>query len=156
MEIERKFLVEGEFRPYAIKKLRITQGYISSNPERTVRIRKKGDRAYITIKGAGSPSGATRYEWEKEISLKEAEELFKICEPGIIDKIRHLVPVGAHTFEVDEFLGKNQGLILTEVELQSEDEIFEKPPWLGREVTGDIRYYNSMLVKNPLRSGSIS
>lgn len=148
-EIERKFLVKGEFKPLANKQTRITQGYLSSVPERTVRVRIKGDKGFITIKGIGSQSGASRYEWEKEIPVEEVNELLKICEPGVIDKIRYLVTVGKHTFEVDEFFGDNQGLTVAEIELNAEDEAFQKPNWLGEEVTGDSRYYNSMLMKNP-------
>lgn len=148
-EIERKFLVKGEFKSLANKQTRITQGYLSSVPERTVRVRIKGDKGFITIKGIGSQSGASRYEWEKEIPVEEVNELLKICEPGVIDKIRYLVKVGEHTFEVDEFFGNNQGLTVAEIELNAEDEAFQKPNWLGEEVTGDSRYYNSMLMKNP-------
>ncbi|MDD4385355.1 MAG: CYTH domain-containing protein [Bacteroidales bacterium] len=148
-EIERKFLVKGEFKPLSNKQTRITQGYLSSVPERTVRVRIKGDKGFITIKGIGSQSGASRYEWEKEIPVEEVNELLKICEPGVIDKIRYLVTVGKHTFEVDEFFGDNQGLTVAEIELNSEDEAFQKPSWLGDEVTGDAKYYNSMLMKNP-------
>jgi adenylate cyclase len=148
-EIERKFLVSGEFKSLAQKQTRITQGYLSSVPERTVRVRIKGDKGYITIKGIGSASGASRYEWEKEIPLSEVEDLLKICEPGVIDKTRFLVKAGDHTFEVDEFYGDNQGLVVAEIELGSEDESFEKPGWLGEEITGDVRYYNAMLMKNP-------
>jgi adenylate cyclase len=148
-EIERKFLVKGEFKNLASKETRIVQGYLSSVPERTVRVRIKGDKGFITIKGIGSASGATRYEWEKEIPTSEVEELLKICEPGVIDKTRYLVKVGNHTFEVDEFYGENQGLTVAEIELNSESEDFVKPEWLGDEVTGDTKYYNSMLMKNP-------
>jgi len=148
-EIERKFLVKGEFKQMSNKQTRITQGYLSSVPERTVRVRIKGDKGFITIKGIGSQSGASRYEWEKEISVDEVNDLLKICEPGVIDKIRYLVKAGEHTFEVDEFFGDNQGLTIAEVELNAEDEAFEKPNWLGEEVTGDVKYYNSMLMKNP-------
>ena len=148
-EIERKFLVVGDYKPLAVKHTRITQGYLSSVPERTVRVRIKGDKGFITIKGIGSQSGASRYEWEKEIPVEEVNELLTICEPGVIDKIRHLVKVGNHTYEVDEFFGENQGLTVAEIELSSEDEAFEKPSWLGSEVTGDARYYNSMLMNNP-------
>lgn len=148
-EIERKFLVKGEFKKFASKETRIVQGYLSSVPERTVRVRIKGDKGYITIKGIGSASGATRFEWEKEIPASEVEELLKICEPGVIDKTRYLVKSGNHTFEVDEFYGENQGLTLAEIELSSEEESFQKPDWLGDEVTGDTKYYNSMLMKNP-------
>lgn len=148
-EIERKFLVKGEFKNLASKETRIVQGYLSSVPERTVRVRIKGDKGFITIKGIGSASGATRYEWEKEIPTSEVEELLKICEPGVIDKSRFLVKVGNHTFEVDEFYGENKGLRVAEIELGSELEEFVKPEWLGEEVTGNTKYYNSMLMKNP-------
>jgi len=148
-EIERKFLVKGEYKNLAIKETRIVQGYLSSVPERTVRVRIKGDKGFITIKGIGNASGASRYEWEKEIPAIEVEELLKICEPGVIDKTRYLVKSGNHTFEVDEFYGENNGLVVAEIELSSEDESFDKPDWLGEEVTGDTRYFNSMLMKNP-------
>lgn len=149
-EIERKFLVNSDvFKSEAAKEIRITQGYLSSVPERTVRVRIKGSKGYITIKGIGSASGASRYEWEKEIPVVEVEELLKICEPGVIDKTRYEVKSGRFTFEVDEFYGENQGLVVAEVELTGEDDHFEKPQWLGTEVTGDPRYYNSMLMKNP-------
>ena len=151
-EIERKFLVAGEFKGLAKKATRITQGYLSSVPERTVRVRIKGDKGFITIKGIGSASGASRYEWEKEIPVAEVEELLKICEPGVIDKTRFLVEAGEHTYEVDEFYGDNEGLTVAEVELSSEDENFVKPEWLGEEVTGDVKYYNSMLMKNPYKN----
>lgn len=150
-EIERKFLVKGEFKSEARKSTRITQGYLSSVPERTVRVRIKGEKGFITIKGIGSASGASRYEWEKEIPVSEVEELLKICEPGVIDKTRFEVSRGKHVFEVDEFYGENEGLVVAEVELSSEDETFEKPAWLGDEVTGDARYFNSMLMKNPYK-----
>ncbi len=148
-EIERKFLVKGDFKPFVKQSMRIVQGYLSSVPERTVRVRIKGDKGFLTVKGIGNESGASRFEWEKEISKEDVENLLKICEPGIIDKTRYLVEVGNHTYEVDEFYGDNQGLIVAEVELESENEAFEKPEWLGEEVTGDARYYNSMLMKHP-------
>jgi len=148
-EIERKFLVCGEFKQMAHKETRITQGYLSSVPERTVRVRTKGEKGFITIKGMGNASGASRFEWEKEIPAEEVRELLKICEPGVIDKTRYQVKAGPHTFEVDEFYGENQGLIVAEVELGAENETFEKPEWLGEEVTGDVKYYNSMLMKHP-------
>ncbi len=150
-EIERKFLVNGEFKNEAFKETRITQGYLSSVPERTVRVRVKGEKGFITIKGIGDASGASRYEWEKEIPVKEVKELLEICEPGVIDKTRYLVKHGDHTYEVDEFYGDNEGLVIAEVELQSADESFEKPQWLGEEVTGEVRYYNSMLMKTPYK-----
>ncbi|NPD47047.1 MULTISPECIES: CYTH domain-containing protein [unclassified Lentimicrobium] len=148
-EIERKFLVKGDYKEDVFKSTRITQGYLSSVPERTVRVRVKGDKGFITIKGKGNTSGASRYEWEKEIAVEEVNELLEICEPGIIDKTRSLVKSGKHTFEVDEFYGENLGLTVAEVELSSEEEAFEKPAWLGEEVTGDVKYYNSMLMKTP-------
>ncbi len=151
-EIERKFLVKGEFKSKAKKQIRIIQGYLSSNPERTVRVRLKEDKGFITIKGISNASGTTRYEWEKEIPINEAKDLLEICEEGFIDKTRFLVDVGIHTFEVDEFYGENEGLIVAEIELKSEDEEFERPDWLGGEVTGDVRYFNSNLLKNPYKN----
>ncbi len=152
-EIERKFLVKSDaFKEQAVKATRITQGYISSVPERTVRVRIKGDKGFITIKGIGNESGASRFEWEKEIPVEDVKELLKICEPGIIDKTRYLVKVGNHTFEVDEFYGDNEGLVVAEVELKDENEEIEKPDWLGKEVTGDVKYFNSMLMKNPYKN----
>lgn len=148
-EIERKFLVKGEFKSEAYSQSHIVQGYISSARGRTVRVRIRDEKGYLTIKGASNASGTSRYEWEKEIPLNEARELMRLCEPGIIDKTRYLVKSGRHTFEVDEFYGENQGLILAEVELTSEDEAFEKPQFIGEEVTGDRRYYNSTLMKQP-------
>ena len=152
LEIERKFLVSGDFRSAATKATHITQGYLCSVPERTVRVRVKGDKGYMTVKGIGSDSGASRFEWEKEIPVEDVRELLKICEPGVIDKTRYLVPAGKHTFEVDEFYGDNEGLVVAEVELSSEDEEFVRPEWLGEEVTGDARYYNSMLMKKPYKT----
>ena len=152
LEIERKFLVSGDFRSAATKATHITQGYLCSVPERTVRVRIKGDKGYMTVKGIGSDSGASRFEWEKEIPVEDVRELLKICEPGVIDKTRYLVPAGRHTFEVDEFYGDNEGLVVAEVELSSEDEEFVRPEWLGEEVTGDARYYNSMLMKKPYKT----
>lgn len=151
-EIERKFLVDGDFKPFVFKSTRITQGYLSSVPERTVRVRVKGDKGYITIKGIGNESGASRFEWEKEISVDEVKELLKICEPGVIDKTRYLVKAGELTFEVDEFYGDNEGLVVAEIELPSEDATFVRPTWLGEEVTGTPKYYNSMLMKYPYKS----
>ncbi len=148
-EIERKFFVTGDFRSGILRSYRIIQGYLSSVPGRTVRIRIKEDSAFITIKGPGDPSGVSRDEWEKEISITDAEELLNLCEPGILNKIRHEILVGKHLFEVDEFLGKNAGLIIAEVELSEADESFEKPSWIGKEVTGDIRFYSSSLSLHP-------
>lgn len=150
LEIERKFLVCNDgYRREAFGSSRIKQGYICSERGRTVRVRIRDDKGYLTIKGASDEKGLSRYEFEKEILLDEAEQLLKLCEPGMIDKTRFLVKSGSHTFEVDEFYGENEGLVIAEVELQSEDEPFEKPGFIGREVTGDRRYYNSHLLKHP-------
>ena len=148
-EIERKFLVAGDFKQGASESFRLIQGYISTDPDRTVRVRINGSQGFFTIKGRSSADGLSRYEWEKEIPVEEARELMELCGPGIIDKTRYLVPCGDHIFEVDEFYGSNQGLVLAEIELADEQETFRKPSWLGEEVTGDIRYYNSMLMKCP-------
>ncbi|WP_077155949.1 CYTH domain-containing protein [Bacteroides bouchesdurhonensis] len=151
-EIERKFLVSGEFKSQAFAQDRIIQGYICSTQGRTVRVRIRDNKGYLTIKGASNVSGTSRYEWEQELPLAEAEELMKLCEPGVIDKTRYLVRCGKHVFEVDEFYGDNEGLIVAEVELASEDEAFEKPSFIAEEVTGDRRYYNSQLMKKPYRT----
>jgi len=150
-EIERKFLVKGEFKSHAYRALRIMQGYLSSVPERTVRIRVCDEQGFITVKGKSSADGMTRYEWQKEIPVAEARELLSLCEPGVIDKTRYLIRTNTHLFEIDEFYGENEGLVLAEVELATENEIFESPAWLGREVTGDLRYYNAMLSQHPYR-----
>jgi len=150
-EIERKFLVRAEYKHLASKSYRIAQGYLSSVPERTVRIRIKGDKGFITIKGKSNESGLSRYEWEKEIPLSEAQELLQLCEPGIIDKIRYEVEFEDQTFEVDEFYGENEGLTIAELELESEDSTFSKPDFLGNEVTGDNRYYNVQLSLKPYK-----
>ena len=153
IEIERKFLVTSEdFKNEASRKYTIKQGFLNTDPERTVRIRVKDNQAFITIKGKGSVSGASRFEWEKEIAVDEAEALFLLCEPGSIEKVRYEISVKNHTYEVDVFEGDNAGLILAEIELTNEDESFVKPDWLGKEVTGDSRYYNSQLSKHPHNS----
>jgi adenylate cyclase len=150
IEIERKFLVTSDaFKRDFVRKNYIAQGYLNSTPERTVRVRIKGDTGYLTIKGKSNETGLSRFEWEKEIALAEAKALLLLCEKGIIEKNRYEVKVGEHLFEVDEFFGENEGLLIAEVELQSESENFEKPNWLGKEVTQDQRYYNSNLSKNP-------
>lgn len=150
LEIERKFLVTSEdYKQQAFSSSRIKQGYICSGHGRTVRVRLRDDRGYLTIKGPSANGGMSRYEFEKEITLDEAEHLFALCEPGMIDKTRYLVKSGQHTFEVDEFYGDNEGLVMAEVELGSEDEPYEKPDFIGREVTGDRRFYNSYLTKMP-------
>lgn len=149
-EIERKFLIKDDaFKAESISKTKITQGFLSTVPERTVRIRIQGDKGFLTVKGIGNKSGASRYEFEKEISIGDAQDLMAICEPGVIEKTRYNVKSGEHTFEIDEFYGDNDGLTVAEVELASEDEVFEKPEWLGVEVTGIVKYYNAMLMKNP-------
>lgn len=148
-EIERKFLVRGEFKSSARKAMRISQGYLSSVPERTVRVRVRDNQGFITVKGKSDIHGVSRFEWEKEISVDDAVALLWLCEPGVIDKTRYLVDYAGHTFEVDEFYGDNEGLVMAEIELSREDEAFEKPDWLGDEVTGDSRYYNAALTKNP-------
>lgn len=151
-EIERKFLVKDGYKQFAFTYLRITQGYLSSDPERIVRVRIYGNRGFLTIKGVSSQSGMSRYELEKEISENEAHELLALCKPGIIDKTRYLVQHGKFTFEVDEFYGENEGLVIAEVELGSEEDEFDKPTWLGEEVTGDKRYYNSRLAITPFKT----
>lgn len=148
-EIERKFLVQGDFSKEAVNATRIVQGYICSLPGRTVRIRIRNDEGFLTIKGPSDEKGLSRYEFEQKIPLADATELLQLCEPGAIDKVRHLIPYGKHTWEVDVFHGANEGLTLAEIELSSEDESFDRPAWLGEEVSGDKRYYNSMLTKYP-------
>jgi len=150
LEIERKFLVlNDDFKTQATSQNRIVQGYLNSDPERTVRVRIKGNKGFLTIKGKGNESGTTRMEWEKEIPLTEAEQLLSLCEKGSIDKVRYEIPVGNHTYEVDVFAGENNGLIIAEIELTSENETFETPSWLGEEVTGNTHYYNAYLSNNP-------
>lgn len=153
VEIERKFLVNSnDFKKEASKSYSIKQGFLNSHEERTVRVRLKNDKGYLTIKGKSSEDGLVRFEWETEITKQEAEQLLALCEDGIIDKIRYEVNFGNHTFEIDEFFGENDGLVIAEVELQSTNEDFNKPEWLGIEVTGDIRYYNSQLSKQPYKN----
>ena len=153
IEIERKFLVISDaFKDQAQQKFRIIQGFLNRNPERTVRVRLKDDKGVLTIKGLSSNDGLSRFEWEKEISKNDAKALLEFCEKGVIDKLRHEVKVDNHVFEVDEFFGDNEGLVIAEVELQSEDESFSKPDWLGEEVTGNIKYYNSQLSKQPFNT----
>lgn len=150
LEIERKFLVtSNDYKNGYSSKKRMAQGFLNTHPERTVRIRISDSEALLTIKGESNISGTTRFEWETEIPLQEAKNLINLCEPSIIEKIRYNVPVGNHIYEIDEFLGENKGLVIAELELQHEDELFKRPPWLGREVTGEIKYYNSQLAKNP-------
>jgi len=153
VEIERKFLVlDDSFKHEAFSSSHIVQGYICSERGRTVRIRIRDEKGYITIKGPSVDGGLSRYEFEQEIALDDARQLMKLCDPGIIDKRRYLVRAGKHTFEVDEFYGDNEGLVMAEVELSAADEAFVKPAFIGQEVTGDRRYYNSQLRSNPYRN----
>lgn len=149
-EIERKFLVKSDaFKEEAFDSQRISQGYLNSESERTVRVRTKGEKAFITVKGKSDEKGLSRFEWEKEIPVEDAKALLKLCEPGQIEKTRYLVKCGEHTFEVDEFYGDNQGLVVAEVELGSEEEDFQAPDWLGEDVSSQSKYSNSSLTKNP-------
>ncbi len=149
-EIERKFLVKSnDYKKSAVSETLIMQGFLNLDPARTVRVRVKGDEGYITVKGLPNATGTTRFEWEKKISAAEAQELMNLCEGPIINKIRYEVPVGAHIFEIDEFNGVNKGLLMAEIELETEDEAFIKPEWLGTEVTGLKKYYNSQLSIKP-------
>lgn len=149
-EIERKFLVKStDFLSESTTSNRIVQGYLNSNPNRTVRVRIKGATGFITVKGKGNESGTTRFEWEKEIPIAEAEQLVLLCEEGVIDKIRYEIPFGNHLYEVDVFEGDNTGLIVAEIELNDENETFEKPKWLGDEITGQERFYNAFLSRTP-------
>ncbi|MEM9141711.1 MAG: CYTH domain-containing protein [Bacteroidota bacterium] len=150
IEIERKFRVQSNsYKEEAVSTTRIVQGFLNTDPERTVRIRIDGDFGYLTVKGLSNTAGTARFEWEKEIEVKEAEILLRLCEPEILEKVRYRIPNGKHTFEVDEFLGSNEGLVVAEIELLTETESFEIPEWIGNEVTGDIKYYNSNLSKQP-------
>ena len=152
-EIERKFLVNSNlYKTQAKHSNYIKQGFLNSDKNRVVRVRIKDDKGFLTIKGPSNTSGTSRYEWEREIPLQEAIELFDLCEEGIIEKHRYLIPIGKHTYEVDEFLDDNLGLTVAEIELNNEYESFEKPTWLGTEVTGDIKYYNSNLIKHPFKN----
>jgi len=148
-----KFLVIGDYKRFVSKERKIIQGFLSTVPERTVRVRINGDKGFLTIKGIGNKSGASRFEFEKEISVDDAKDLMAICEPGVIEKTRFIVPITKGLiFEVDEFYGENEGLTVAEIELPSEETSFEKPEWLGSEVTGEVKYYNAMLMKNPYKN----
>ena len=146
-ETERKFLVKGEFRHLAVKEIDILQTYMSVDPDKTIRLRIADDKAYLTIKSRLVKESISRSEWEFLIPLEDANEMMQVCLPGKIVKIRYLIPAGKHIFEVDVFHDKNEGLIIAEIELSSEDEQFEKPDWLGEEVTGKPEYYNANLIK---------
>lgn len=153
VEIERKFLVLSDaFKIEAARKTKIVQGFLNTHPERTVRVRVKGDSGFLTIKGKSNLTGTTRFEWEQQIDVLDAESLLELCEEGVLEKTRYEIQVGKHTFEVDEFHGVNKGLCVAEIELSSENESFVKPDWLGKEVTGDIKYYNSQLSKQPYKN----
>ena len=152
LEIERKFLVCGEFSNEATEATEIVQGYLSTAPGSTVRIRIRGEKGYITVKGKSDESGIGRYEWEKEIPVDEARELLRLCEPYPVEKTRYLVPFRGHIFEVDVFHGANSGLVMAEIELGSPGEPFDKPSWLGEEVSGDPRYFNYALSVKPYMS----
>ena len=152
-EIERKFLVVGEFKHLAHRSMRLTQGYIASG-RRTVRVRLSDNKAWLTIKGPSLDGGLSRFEWEMEIEPKRALELLPLVEGTLIDKRRYLIEVDGHTFEVDEFYGDNLGLVIAEVELRNIDETFTRPEWLGREVTGEKRFYNSHLRAHPYKEWS--
>lgn len=153
IEIERKFLVKDDsFKREAFTENHIAQGYLSSIPERTVRVRIKGNKGFLTIKGISNESGLSRFEWEKEVPVEEAKNLLLLCEKGVIDKTRFEVKSGNHVYEIDVFHGENEGLVIAEIELNSESETFEKPSWLSNEVTNDKRYYNSYLSNNPYKN----
>ena len=152
IEIERKFLVKSDdYKSEATSKTRIVQGFLNTDPNRTVRVRIKGDAGFITVKGKSNASGTSRFEWEKEITVEEADALLKLCEKGILDKYRYEISVGNHVYEVDEFFVENEGLTIAEIELNDENESFQKPAWLGIEVTGEVKYYNSQLSKHPFK-----
>ena len=155
IEIERKFLVNSDvFKDESFKNTRIIQGFLNTDENRTVRVRLKGNQGFLTVKGKSNESGLSRFEWEREISKTDAEALLELCEKGVIDKMRYEVKAKNQIFEVDEFFGDNEGLIVAEIELTDENETFIKPDWLGKEVTGNIRYYNSQLSKQPFNTWS--
>ncbi|RXJ52301.1 CYTH domain-containing protein [Gelidibacter gilvus] len=155
IEIERKFLVVSDaFKSEAFRRTRIVQAFLNSDKRRVVRVRISGEEGFLTIKGEPSEDGVSRFEWEKQISISDALALLKLCEEGVIDKIRYEVNAGDHVFEVDEFFGTNEGLIVAEIELSHVSEVFLKPKWLGKEVTGQAKYFNSQLLKNPYKNWS--
>lgn len=153
IEIERKFLIKSSsFKEQSFKKSRIIQGFLNTDKKRTVRVRLHGDKGFITVKGQSDNGGLIRFEWEKEISKHEAESLLELCEPGVIDKTRYEVKVENYIYEVDVFHGDNEGLVVAELELENVNDVFVKPDWIGEEVTGNIKYYNSQLSKQPYKS----
>ena len=152
IEIERKFLVKSTaYRDMSSSKTTMVQGFLNTDPNRTVRIRIHGEIGFITVKGKSNEAGTTRFEWEDKLNVSDAKELLQLCEPGIIEKTRYEVRMNHHVFEIDEFHGDNEGLTLAEIELREENEAFPRPAWLGKEVTGDLRYYNSNLAKQPYK-----
>ena len=152
LEIERKFLIiNTNFKKESYQKKYIQQGFLNTDKNRVVRVRIIEEKAYLTIKGVSDKSGTSRFEWEKEISLQEAKSLMNLCEKGVIEKYRYFHKLENHVFEIDEFLGDNYGLIIAEVELKNKNEVFIKPSYLGKEVTGDEKYYNSNLSKIPFK-----
>lgn len=152
IEIERKFLLNGDFRPFVTRSYRIVQGYLVAQIDCTVRIRIKSNKGYITVKGPANEKGFSRFEWEKEIGVEDARQLLQLCKEDVIDKTRHEVIFGNKTFEVDEFHANNEGLFIVELELQSEDDPFDTPSWLGKEITGDRRFYNAYLFEHPYQT----
>ena len=150
IEIERKYLVNSNnYRSMAYSESRIVQGFLNSHPDRVVRIRIADDSAFLTVKGTSNPAGTSRFEWEKKIPVAEAKLLLELCEKDILEKIRYCVRIGTHIIEVDEFLGSNEGLVVAEIESENVNDNIEVPAWVGLEVTGDIKYYNSQLSKYP-------
>lgn len=153
LEIERKFLVlNDDYKKEAMKTIKMVQGYLNSNPERAVRIRITDEDAFLTIKGKSTQNGLARLEWEQKIEVKDAHQLINLCEPFLIEKNRYIVHYEGFIFEVDEFLGDNKGIVIAEIELASEQQTFQKPSWLGKEVTGDANYYNASLSKHPYKN----
>lgn len=152
LEIERKFLVKEGFKSEASSSTRIRQGYLNQEGGRTVRVRTRDEKAYLTIKGPSLDGGLSRFEWEIEIPMEDALDLLQLSVSPIVDKTRWLVPCGGHVWEVDEFYGDNEGLVMAEIELSDPDEPFDRPDWLGEEVTGDHRYYNSSLARHPFKT----
>lgn len=150
IEIERKFLVKSEaFKNESFKQTEIIQGFLNTHKERTVRVRVKGDKGFLTVKGKSTSNGLSRFEWEREVPVEEAKSLLNLCEKDVIEKIRYEVKAEQYIYEIDEFFGGNEGLVVAEIELNSENDVFSKPDWLGEEVTGQIKYYNSQLSKAP-------
>jgi len=153
IEIERKFLaVNSDYKKLSYDQKYIKQGFLNSNKNRVVRVRISEDQAFLTIKGVSSKDGTSRFEWEKEISVEEAQDLMKLCEEGIIEKKRYYHKFGNHLFEIDEFLGNNSNLVVVEVEVRHKGEEFQTPSYLGIEVTGDKKYYNAYLSKHPFKN----